>query len=759
MNFTSNLGYPRIGLNRELKFALEKYWQGKIGQTELMECAERIQVDNWELQKQAGIDFFPSNDFSLYDHVLDTSMMLGAIPARFRQFGETSRMELYFAMARGARITSGQNLAAMEMTKWFNTNYHYLVPEINPDMHFELDESKPLQAFQLAKSHNFHTRPVLLGPISFLLLSKSDKADFQPLGKLEEILPLYAQFFTLLYDAGADWVQLDEPFLSMDLDEEKRDAYARLFRCFASNQRRPKVMLNSYFGDLSSNRELVWDSPFDGLHIDLTTCKHPDVLIDGLNKHIWLSLGIIDGRNIWRSDLQAALQTIKQMSERRPFEHLIFSPSCSLMHIPQDITQEAENENEAFSWLAFARQKLIELRELKQAVENSFQPTALVIENQAALTRRKAFNQVGIVNSENFEKNTVFQRTSPFTYRKAKQQALLKLPLLPTTTIGSFPQTSQVRNLRMKLQKGEINDQEYINNIRAEVEKAIRFQEEYGLDVLVHGEFERNDMVQYFAEQMEGFLFTRQGWVQSFGSRCVRPPIIYGQVSRPHSISVDWTIFAQSLTDRPVKGMLTGPVTILQWSFVRDDQPRSQTCREIALAIREEVLDLERAGIRIIQIDEPALREGLPIHRQDWEPYLDWAVACFRASASGVQDETQIHTHMCYSEFNDIIDAIASMDADVISIEASRSRMQLLEVFKQFNYPNDIGPGVYDIHSPNVPSVEDLRTLIQKALEVIPEAQLWINPDCGLKTRQWDEVKPALQAMLTAVREIRSRLK
>ena len=758
MILSSNLGYPRIGINRELKFALEKYWKNGISLDKLQQTADRIKTANWIVQKEMGLDFIPSNDFSFYDQVLDTTFMLGAIPQRFHQEKDLEGLDLYFAMARGWQNDQGKTIPAMEMTKWFNTNYHYLVPEINADTKFKLNAAKPIDAYKLAQTLNLNTRPVIIGPVTYLLLSKSEDPSFNPLTKLDEVMDLYADLFKQLREMEVKWIQLDEPFLSMDLDELGEDAYQQLFNRFNSHHGRPKVMLTTYFGDLSANRKLIAASPFEGLHIDMTNCSQPENVLASIQEGQMVSLGLINGRNIWKNDLTMTLNTVKEIYERFHFENIVVSPSCSMLHVPQDIRMEKNLPGEVYLWLAFARQKLEELSELKKAGNRNFTPTSFFSKNQGDVKSRREITKVEAQQRKAANKAVSTKRQSPFAKRKASQQAVLNLPVLPTTTIGSFPQTSEVRKLRSQLQKNAISYEQYNNELEREIEKTIHFQEKIGLDVLVHGEFERNDMVQYFAEKMDGFVFTDNGWVQSFGSRCVRPPIIYGAVSRPEAMTVRWATFAQSLTDKPVKGMLTGPVTILQWSFVRDDQPRSETCRQIAFAIRAEVQDLEAAGIKVIQIDEPALREGLPLQKKDWPEYLGWAVECFQISSSGVKDETQIHTHMCYAEFNDIIEAIAMMDADVISIEASRSKMELLQAFQKFNYPNEIGPGVYDIHSPNIPDVSEIYSLIHNALEVIPAEQLWINPDCGLKTRQWAEVEPALKNMLTAVKKTRKEL-
>jgi len=758
MVLTSNLGYPRIGLKRELKFALEAYWNNKSDLESLLKTSRDIQINNWKIQQNLGIDIIPSNDFSLYDHVLDTAFMVNAIPPRFFHEQITDIHTRYFAMARGFQ-KQVVSISAMEMTKWFNTNYHYIVPEISRETAFALNSLKPMEAFDLARANGILTQPVIIGPVTFLLLSKSNSPDFHPIEKLNDLLPVYQMLFSELHKAGVQWIQLDEPFLVSDLTQEIKNAYQRMFLMLSESENRPKVLLTGYFDDISINIDLISSSPFEGLHIDLINTRDPLKLIADLPKFETYSLGIIDGRNIWKSELNRQAGLIQEFQICLKSQQLIISPSCSLLHVPQDLELETSLDAEIKNWMSFARQKLQELVDLKQFINNPRSNRDLIIEYKMAYETRKRA-QINYLNTADHPGQSLsslnLERQSSFVERKKKQSQ--SLPIFPTTTIGSFPQTIEIRSMRSKLKKGELNQTEYDAFIRSEIEKVIRLQEEIGLDVLVHGEFERNDMVQYFAEKLEGFTFTNHGWVQSFGSRYVRPPIIYGQVKRPEPMTVNWANYAQSLTDKPVKGMLTGPVTILQWSFARDDQPRSETCREIALAIREEVQDLESAGIQVIQIDEPALREGLPIQRAKWQQYLSWAVECFKITSSGVKDETQIHTHMCYAEFNDIINAIGEMDADVISFEASRSNMQLLKAFANYHYPNDIGPGIYDIHSPNIPKVEEIIGLLENALEVISGDQLWVNPDCGLKTRTWGEVIPSLKAMVSAAMSLRQRV-
>lgn len=755
---TANLGYPRFGAKRELKQALESFWKGKSSQDDFLRVCYELRRQNWKLQQDAEIDFIPSNDFSAYDQVLDMIATVGAVPERYKWAGENVDLETYFAMARGSQSASGDT-PAMEMTKWFDTNYHYIVPEFESGQTFKLASTKIIDEFKEAVELGIKTRPVLLGPMSFLILGKSMAEGFSQLDLLNALLPVYQLILEKLSEAGAEWVQIDEPCLVLDLNKEETAAYKQAYRKLA-NPNYPKLMLTTYFGDLRDNLPLVAELPVAGLHIDLVRSPGQiDEVLKLLPVSMLLSLGLLDGRNVWRADLDAALLKIKRANQTLGEDRVIFAPSCSLLFCPYDLDLETGLDAELRSWLAFAKQKIEELKRLKGAANSG--SDAGLLENRKAIDSRR--------NSERTHNTAVrkrlaeitpamLQRTSPHEKRKAIQAKSIALPPFPTTTIGSFPQTQEVRAQRAAFRKGDINQQEYDEFLRAETERTIRFQEEIGLDVLVHGEFERTDMVEYFGEQLSGFAFTQHGWVQSYGSRGVRPPIIYGDVSRPEPMTVSWSVYAQSLTKKFVKGMLTGPVTILEWSFVRDDQPRADTCRQIALAIRDEVQDLEANGIQIIQIDEPAFREGLPLRRADWDNYLKWAVECFLLASSGVNDSTQIHTHMCYSEFNDIIESIGEMDADVISIEASRSKMELLEAFERYEYPNDIGPGVYDIHSPLVPTQEEMEELLKTALGVIPKEQLWANPDCGLKTRNWKEVEPSLRGMVKAARALRKKV-
>jgi len=755
----ATLGFPRIGPRRELKFALEKHWSGQTSEAELLETAAGLRTAAWARQRSLGADWLPSNDFSLYDHVLDTSLMLGAVPARYSVGDGEAGLQTYFAMARGSQGEAGDcghahGHTAQEMTKWFDTNYHYMVPELVAGQRLSLNASKIVGEYCEAKAQGYETRPVLLGPITWLMLAKG--REVAPLDFLDQALGLYAVVLGQLRHAGAEWVQVDEPALVLDLDERQRAAFTRAYARLARTG--PKLMLTTYFGALGDNLNLALSLPVNGLHVDLVRAPEQlDTLLAKAPKELALSLGVIDGRNIWRADLEKLLDRLEPIAAARD---LILAPSCSLLHTPVDLALEPKLDPEIAQWLAFAVQKVGELNTLKRALNEGRDAVAdqLAASGKAAAARRasprihdrKVAERVAAITPAMRERNL------PYAARAKIQATTLKLPEYPTTTIGSFPQTAEVRHARAEHNRGNLADADYAQFLREETERTIRWQEEIGLDMLVHGEFERNDMVQYFGEQLSGFAFTVNGWVQSYGSRCVRPPVLFGDVSRPAPMTVEWWRYAQSLTDKPVKGMLTGPVTILNWSFVRDDQPREASCRQIALAIRDEVQNLETAGAKAIQIDEAALREGLPLRCCDWAHYLDWAVDCFRLAASGVADRTQIHTHMCYSEFNDILPSIGAMDADVLSIETARSRMELLGAFADYRYPNEIGPGVYDIHAPRVPTTDEIVKLMELAARYLPPRQLWVNPDCGLKTRRWDEVQPALAAMVEAARRLRA---
>ena len=753
---THNLGFPRIGAKRELKFALEKFWRGEIDRATLEETGHALKVENW--QRQARLDRVPVGDFSFYDHVLDTSFLLGNLPQRVRDL-EGDALDQYFRVARGRSACDHGcvHVAAGEMTKWFDTNYHYIVPEFDRHTRFTLDASRLLAQIEEARSQGHTPKPVILGPVTYLWLGKSidgsDRLDLLP-----RLLPAYAQLFDALAQAGCDWVQVDEPILVTELDPE----WAQALRIAWHHLKRDDldILLTSYFGEPKENLQLAFSLPVSGWHVDAVRgADEIDAAVASLPEGKVLSLGVIDGRNVWKSDLNALLDRLEPIHAQLG-DRLWLAPSCSLLHVPVDLDQETDLEPEIRNWLAFAQQKLEEIEVLANALNHgrSSEAATLADNAEALASRRNSSRTRNPAVREALAGITPEwgRRQSPYAKRAPKQHAALNQPLLPTTTIGSFPQTAEIRQTRAAFRRGELDESAYTTAMKEEIARCIREQEALGLDVLVHGEPERNDMVEYFAEQLEGFAITRFGWVQSYGSRCVKPAILYGDIRRPRPMTVDWITYAQSLTDKPVKGMLTGPVTILNWTFVRDDQPRRDTCYQLALAVREEVLDLERAGIRAIQIDEAALREGLPLRRSQWQSYLDWAIEAFRISANGVKDETQIHTHMCYSEFNDIIDSIIAMDADVISIETARSRMELLDVFEVFEYPNEIGPGVYDIHSPNVPSVDQMVALLRLAARRIPVERLWVNPDCGLKTRSWDEVTPALRNMVDAARQLRA---
>ena len=775
---TNNLGYPRIGGNRELKKSCEQYWSGKISLKELVKTGRDIRQHNWQSQKDAGIDLIPSNDFSFYDQVLDMSLIVGAIPERYHEVilnKNNSELDLYFAMARGCQ-KEGLDITAMEMTKWFDTNYHYIVPEFHKNQEFKLFSTKITDDFYEAKQLGIITKPVIIGPVSYLLLGKEKEPGFHRIDLLKKLLPVYIDILKKMETLNVEWVQFDEPYLALDLSQKEKDAFVYAYAEIKKQFPQLKVILANYFECYGDNLKTVLSLPVHTLHLDLVRC--PSQLDDivnsnNLSANTHLSLGVVDGRNIWKNDFKNSLALINKAIDKIGADRIMIAPSCSLIHSPCDLDLETNEETltpEIKQWLAFAKQKIDEVVILKQLANPEDLPAETLVkvgtktaleklkENQAAIESRKVSK---LIHNDKVKERVKAiteedaKRENPFAIRKSKQQKVLNLPLFPTTTIGSFPQTTEVRSWRTKFKKGELTQQQYDKLIEKETEDTIRFQEEIGIDVLVHGEFERNDMVEYFGEQLEGFVFTKNGWVQSYGSRCVKPPIIFGDVYRPSPMTIKWSSYAQSLTKKLVKGMLTGPVTILQWSFVRNDQPRSETCTQIALAIRDEVCDLEKANIKVIQIDEPAIREGLPLRKADWQNYLQWAVRAFKVSASGVKDETQIHTHMCYSEFNDIIQNIADMDADVITIECSRSQMELLDAFADFKYPNEIGPGVYDIHSPRVPSKTEMVNLLEKAKAVIPANQLWVNPDCGLKTRHWEETKKALVEMVAAAKQLR----
>ena len=768
MTTIHNLGFPRIGTKRELKFALESYWRGESSRDALKALGAELRQRHWATQQE--LDWVPVGDFAFYDQVLDMSFTLGNLPERVQGF-EGDTLDNYFRVARGRSAITTESrstghtrccagVAAGEMTKWFDTNYHYIVPEFSSTTEFKLDPARLLEQLAEARAQGIAAKPVLIGPVTYLALGKA-KDGTSKLELLQRLLPVYAQLLDALATQGVEWVQMDEPILVTELDADWQHAFNTAYHHLKSC--RIKLLLATYFGQLAENKYLAANLPVAGLHIDAINGQD-DVqqLLGLLPAHKVLSLGVINGRNIWKTDLAAVLDWVEPLAERLG-DRLWIAPSCSLLHVPVDLNSEQKLDADIKSWLAYAHQKLDELRVLGEALRHGRDCVkAELADNAAALATRRTSPRVhnpAVQAAVRQISARLGQRQSSYEVRAAEQARVLKLPAFPTTTIGSFPQTAEIRQARSEFKAGRLDFSLYQGAMRAEIERCVQEQETLGLDVLVHGEAERNDMVEYFGEQLDGYAFSQFGWVQSYGSRCVKPPILFGDINRPKAMTTEWIQYAQSLTRKPMKGMLTGPVTILNWSFVRDDQPRSKSCYQLALAIRAEVLDLERAGVRVIQIDEAALREGLPLRQSQWKEYLHWAVEAFRISANGVADATQIHTHMCYSEFNDIIASIAAMDADVITIETARSDMELLEAFEHFDYPNEIGPGVYDIHSPNIPTKADIVELMQKAAKRIPTKRLWVNPDCGLKTRQWAEVIPALQHMVEAAKTLRQSVK
>ena len=750
-----NLGFPRVGSMRELKFAQEGYWSGKSTKEELLKLAGEIRKINWEYQK--SLDLVAVGDFSLYDQVLDMSFTLGNIPQRARNYSGDV-LDNYFRVARGRSVDPKQAISAAEMTKWFDTNYHYMVPEFEVSTTFKLDATRIIDQITEAKNLGLKPKPVIIGPVTYLAIGK-EKDNSNKLDLLPKLLDTYVELLEALVAQNIEWVQIDEPILVTELSVELKKAfeisYAKL------NNPKLKILLATYFGSLQDNLETISKLPIAGLHIDAVNGgAEVDAVISKMSGKV-ISLGVVNGRNIWKSDLNAILDWVEPIAKKLG-DNLWIAPSCSLLHVPVDLSSEKKLDSEISSWLAFAIEKIKEIEVITTAINSGRAKVENELaQNKQSLNSRKNSTRVHnpSVQAELAKVDASWgMRKGTYLERQVKQLPVLNLPKFPTTTIGSFPQTGDIRSARSKFKSGEITENAYQDAMRKEIIHSIKEQESLGLDVLVHGEAERNDMVEYFGEQLQGYAFSQFGWVQSYGSRCVKPPILFGDISRPKAMTVEWIKFAQSQTLKIMKGMLTGPVTILNWSFVRDDQPRSASCAQLALAIRQEVLDLEKAGIKVIQIDEAALREGLPLRKSQWKEYLDWAVGAFRIAANGVGDQTQIHTHMCYSEFNDIISSIADMDTDVITIETSRSDMELLDAFDNFKYPNEIGPGVYDIHSPNIPTQEHIVSLMQKAAQKIPAERLWVNPDCGLKTRQWSEVTPALTNMVAAAKTLRSQL-
>ncbi|WP_350599817.1 5-methyltetrahydropteroyltriglutamate--homocysteine S-methyltransferase [Pseudomonas sp. 65/3-MNA-CIBAN-0223] len=769
MALAHTLGFPRIGADRELKKALESYWKGDLDQDALHSVGRQLRATHWQLQKDAGIDLLPVGDFAWYDQVLTHSLTFGVIPQRFdgaKDENGLPTLDTLFAMARGATASCcgsehGQAQYAQELTKWFDTNYHYLVPEFSADQQFKLSWEQLFDEVDEALALGHTVKPVIIGPLTYLWLGKAKGDDFDRLDLLERLLPVYNEILSRLATQGVEWVQIDEPILTLDLPQAWKSAFERAYHILQYSPL--KKLLATYFSGLQDNLGLAVGLPVQGLHIDAV--RAPDQLgqvLDRLPTYKILSVGLVNGRNVWRCELESVLAQLQPAQERFG-DNLWVSSSCSLLHSPVDLDREDKLDPELKSWLAFAVQKCGEIAVLRDALNDPQAPKV-----RAALAESNAI-EASRAESPRIHKTAVqarvaavsaadSRRQSPFAQRIEQQRARLQLPAFPTTTIGSFPQTGAIRLARQAFKQGKLSANDYTDAMHSEIRHAVQVQERLGLDVLVHGEAERNDMVEYFAEQLDGYAFTRFGWVQSYGSRCVKPAIIYGDLSRPKAMTVDWITYAQNQTEKVMKGMLTGPVTMLMWSFPREDVSRKVQAQQLALALRDEVVDLEKAGIKIVQIDEAAFREGLPMRRAQWQEYLDWAVEAFRLTASGVRDETQIHTHMCYSEFNDVIQAIAAMDADVITIETSRSDMELLEAFEAFDYPNDIGPGVYDIHSPRVPDTVEMVNLLRKAAKRIPAERLWVNPDCGLKTRAWPETEAALVNMVAAARQLRTRL-
>ncbi|KLT72297.1 5-methyltetrahydropteroyltriglutamate--homocysteine methyltransferase [Neisseria arctica] len=756
MNTFHLSGYPRIGAKRELKFAVEAFWKGDKTEAELQSVAAEIRRLNWATQKAAGADLLPVGDFSFYDHVLDLLCTLGAIPKRFGFDAANLTLPQYFQLARG-----NATQFAMEMTKWFDTNYHYIVPEWHADTEFSVNAGRLIAQIKEAKEQGHDIKPTLVGPLTLLWLGKK-KEEFgcRVATLLPKLLPAYAQLLRELAAEGVDWIQIDEPILAVDAPKPYTDAFPEVYKELANTGVR--IIIGTYFASVAEHLDLLKALPVHGVHIDAVRAPEQlDVFANAWPEHKVLSVGLVDGRNVWRANLSKVIDILKPVQEKLG-NNLWIAPSCSLLHSPQDLAVEEKLDAEIKSWMAFAAQKLVELGVIKQALAHGKESVKDEIAASDAAAADRATNKK--IHNEAVQKRVAElpqgadQRKSPFAERIKAQQAWMNLPALPTTTIGSFPQTTEIRQARAAFKKGELSAADYDAAMKKEIAYCVEVQEKLELDVPVHGEAERNDMVEYFGEQLAGYCFSQFGWVQSYGSRCVKPPIIFGDVSRPEPMTVYWSSYAQSLTKRPMKGMLTGPVTMFKWSFVRDDVPLSVVAKQIALALNDEVLDLEKAGIKVIQIDEPAIREAMPLKKAQWDEYLAWACESFRLSSTGAEDSTQIHTHMCYSEFNDILPAIASMDADVITIETSRSDMELLTAFGDFKYPNDIGPGVYDIHSPRVPTAAEIEHLLRKAMEVVPVERLWVNPDCGLKTRGWKETVEQLEVMMEVTKKLRAEL-
>ncbi len=758
MVLATNLGFPRIGANRELKKATESYWKGKTSQDELLATGKELRARHWKLQKDAGLSHIPSNDFSFYDQVLDMICTLGLVPERYNWNGGDVDLDTYFAMARG-----NDDAPAMEMTKWFDTNYHFMVPEMEAGMSPKLSSTKIFDQFEEAKALGITTRPVLIGPCTLPFLGKHKDENIDHMKLWDGIIGVYEEILQKLEKQGAEWVQIDEPMLALDLGDMPQQGFKQCYERLSKAAPGIKILLTSYFEGLRENMDMVFSLPVAGVHLDLSN-RAPHQYKDAIAmvpENMVLSLGLVDGRNIWKNNIHQSVEIAEFVESHIGKDNIMIAPSCSLLHTPVDLDNEDKLDPEIKNWLAFATQKLNEIALIAKGAQEGRAAIASEIETSDDIQEQRRTSKR--IHNDDVKKrvasitNDMKKRKSPFAERQKVQRAALALPAFPTTSIGSFPQTQDIRKARAAFKKDEIDEATYKAAMEKEIQAVVKYQEEIGIDVFVHGEPERNDMVEYFGEQLDGFTFSKNGWVQSYGSRCVKPPIIFGDVSRPKPMTVEWSKYAQAQTDKVMKGMLTGPITILQWSFVRDDQPRSDTSRQISLAIRDEVADLEAAGIKIIQIDEAAIREGLPLRKGDWDAYLKNAVEDFRITSCCVEDTTQIHTHMCYSEFNDMISSIGDMDADVISIETSRSHMELLEAFVEYKYPNEIGPGVYDIHSPRVPDTGEMVALLETAAKVIEPGQLWVNPDCGLKTRGWAEVEPALKNMVEAAKIMREK--
>ncbi len=762
MVLATNLGFPRFGADRELKKATESYWKGNSSQDDLLEAGKELRLRHWKMQKDAGLDHIPSNDFSFYDQMLDMCCLLGCVPERYgwpqnSSDGGNVDMDTYFGMARG-----NDKAPAMEMTKWFDTNYHYIVPEFYEGQDFKISSSKIFDEFDEAKAAGIETRPVLIGPFTFVTRGKFKSENISAADIIPKLLPVYIEALQKLVDKGVSWVQIDEPILAMDMCETGKQNFKPVYEELAKAVPGLNILISTYFEGLRDNMDLAFSLPVQAVHLDLRRDAHQyKDAIGIIPEGMMLSLGLVDGRNIWKNDLHQSLNIIEFVESHIGSDRVMVGPSCSMLHSPVDLDLEVEMDADIKGWLAFSKQKLAEIAVLTKGANEGREAVAGELEaSDATVSERKTSSRIhnnAVKDRMAGLSPDMFNRENVFAERQKVQRAALNLPSFPTTSIGSFPQTQEIRKARAAFKKGNLDEASYTEAMKTEIQSVVKYQEDIGMDMLVHGEPERNDMVEYFGEQFDGYAFSKFGWVQSYGTRGVKPPIIFGDVSRPNAMTVEWSKYAQTLTDKPMKGMLTGPVTILFWSFKRDDISYEESCKQIALALRDEVKDLEAAGIKAIQMDEPAIREGLPLRRADWDDYLKWAVDSFKLSVCTVEDATQIHTHMCYSEFNEIIESVGALDADVISIEASRSQMDLLDAFGAYKYPNEIGPGVYDIHSPRIPTSDEMTSLLEKAEKVIDPDMIWVNPDCGLKTRGWAEVEPALKNMVQAAKNMREK--